>query len=119
MLGLALFWILSYVVALAKLLFNFILEKRYVLIEMLLVLFKIAAQIHFRYHINKKYEIIPKSFFYNCHFYSREKLQNIAWACFRTKKNNNDLKLQSFSSSSSGHCGYQSQIYFSGRHILD
>ena len=51
MLGLALFWILSYVVSLAKLLFNFILEKRCVLTEMLLELFKIIAQIHFIYHI--------------------------------------------------------------------
>ena len=53
MLGLGLFWILSYVVYLAKLLFNFILEKRCVLIEMLLLLglFKIIAHIHFIYHI--------------------------------------------------------------------
>ena len=51
MLGLALFWILSCVVSLAKLLFNFILEKRCVLIEMLMELFKIIAHIHFIYHI--------------------------------------------------------------------
>ena len=38
-------------VSLAKLLLNFILEKRYVLIEMPLVLFKIATQIHFIYHV--------------------------------------------------------------------
>ena len=38
-------------VSLAKLLLNFILEKCYVLIEMLLVLFKIATQIHFTYHV--------------------------------------------------------------------
>ena len=38
-------------VSLAKLLFNFVLEKRYVLIEMLIVLFIIAAQIHFIYNI--------------------------------------------------------------------
>ena len=37
-------------VSLAKLLLIFFLEKRYVLIEMLLVLFKIVAQIHFIYH---------------------------------------------------------------------
>ena len=44
-------FILSYVVSLAKLLLFFILEKRYVLIEMLLVLSKIAAHIHFIYHV--------------------------------------------------------------------
>ena len=41
-------------VSLAKLLFNFMLEKRHVLTEMLLVLFKIVAYIqavHFIYHI--------------------------------------------------------------------
>ena len=48
----ALFWIISYAVSLAKLsVFNFILEKRYVLIEMLLLLFKNAAHIHFKNHI--------------------------------------------------------------------
>ena len=49
--GLALFKILSYVVPLAKLLLNFILEKRYVLIEKPLVVLKIATQIHFIYHV--------------------------------------------------------------------
>ena len=37
-----------------KLLLNFFLEKRFVLIEMLLVLFKIVAQIHFIYHVQAK-----------------------------------------------------------------
>ena len=49
--GLALFFVVIYVVSLAKLLLNFMLEKRYVLIEMPLVLFKIATQIHFIYHV--------------------------------------------------------------------
>ena len=49
--GIILDFILCGIFSLAKLLFNFILEKRYVLIEMLLVLFKIAAHIHFIYHI--------------------------------------------------------------------
>ena len=38
-------------ISLAKLLLFLILEKHYVLIEMLLVLSKIAAQIHFIYHV--------------------------------------------------------------------
>ena len=38
-------------VSLTKLLLHFILEKRYVLIELPLVLFKIATQIHFIYHV--------------------------------------------------------------------
>ena len=38
-------------ISLAKLLFNFMLEKQHVLIEMLLVLFKIVAYISFIHHI--------------------------------------------------------------------